>query len=252
MWRRTDAGAALSLLVALALPGCGPRGPAGTPQDVAVGHHRVRFVVPKGWEHLDHGREQLFRLDEAQLSLVDLGPVTRDGMVTELKAAKGTWLAGYRRDAFERVRELRSPALRYAMGRESADFWKPWTDVAYTPAAADSGDIGPAFDALIRGTESLVQPTPDLVFQYVTDLSMHTQGREISAREQPKVHGWVWFEYETWNRTTHMDRSRLAFLENNGFLLVLRMDRGLFETTAPAFDAVLGSIEVTPGPPILE
>src|SRR5262249_43746413 len=142
---RTERAALLALALAWALvPGCARRS-VGTPSDMAVGHHRVHFVTPQGWEHLDHGREQLFRCNDAQLSLVDLGPVTREGMVSELKAAKGTWLAGRRRDAFDRVRELRSPALRYAAWQQRTEFWGPWADVAYAPEAADSFAIGPAF-----------------------------------------------------------------------------------------------------------
>lgn len=225
--------------------------PAGASSDVVVGHHRVHFVTPQGWEHVDRGREQLFRLDQAQLSLVDLGPVTREGLVNELQAAKGTWLAGRPAEAFQRVRQLHSPALYYAALPQRANFWRPWADVTYAPEAPDSLAIGAAFDSLIKATQTLSEPTPELVFRYVTELDLRSQGREVAARERPKVHGWVWFEYETWDRATHTARSRIAFLENNGYLLALRMDRGRFEPMAPAFDVLLGSIEVTLAPPVM-
>jgi hypothetical protein len=90
-----------------------------------VGHHRVRFVLPKGWEHLDHGRQQLIRLGEEQVSLSDLGSVLPEAVVREVEGARGAWLAGHRRDAFERVRELRSPALRYGSSDTRLAFWTP-------------------------------------------------------------------------------------------------------------------------------
>src|SRR5262245_13651585 len=93
-------------------------------RNVDVGHHRVRFTLPEGWEHLDHGRQQLIRLGEAQISLLDLGPVSREAMVAELRAGEALWLAGRRKDAFERVRELRSPALRYGPRQQLSEFWR--------------------------------------------------------------------------------------------------------------------------------
>ena len=53
-----------------------------------VGHHRLRVVVPKGWEHLDHGQQQIFRLNEHVISLTDLGPATPEGMMREVAAAR--------------------------------------------------------------------------------------------------------------------------------------------------------------------
>ena len=39
--------------------GCGSRG-GTTTGTVEVGRHHLRFQVPRGWEHLDRGRQQLF------------------------------------------------------------------------------------------------------------------------------------------------------------------------------------------------
>jgi len=227
--------------------GCGCAGShAARVQEADVGQHHVRFTVPHGWEHLDHGRTQLLRFDEAELGLADLGPVTADAMARELERARARWLAGQRLDAFERVRELRSPALRYASSGQQAEFWRPWTDLTWVPTAADSAAIGPAFDALIRGTRALPPPTPDLLYQYVADLVLDAHGLEIAGRERRSVHGIEWTVYELWNRVSHGGRTHVAFTVDDGDLLALTMDRGLPEQLEPAFESVLASLEVSP------
>jgi hypothetical protein len=245
MWPRTEAALAIALALACGCAGCGK---AGSGQEATVGHHRVRFQLPKAWERLDHGREQLFRLGEAQLTLVDLGPATADAMAGELERARALWLAGRRLDAFARVRELRSPALRYASHERRAEFWRPWTDVTYVPAAADSAEIGPAFDALIRGTRAFESPSPELLYQYVADRALSARGQEIAERERRTIHGTDWVVYQLWNRVSHENRTRVAFAVDDGHLLALTMDRGLFEQLEPAFESLLASIEVAPAP----
>src|SRR5262245_33054342 len=59
------------LLVALALESC-DREPNRI--GLEVGAHHVRLSVPHGWEHLDHGREQLFRNGETELRLTNFRP----------------------------------------------------------------------------------------------------------------------------------------------------------------------------------
>jgi len=246
MPRRRDR---LLRVAAALLLSCGPGCSSVKTQTAVVGHHRVRFVLPQGWEHLDHGRQQLFRLGEAQVSLVDLGPATRDAMVRELEAADSLWRSGRRRDAFQRVRELRSPALRFAPSLQRADFWKPWTDVTYIPEAADSFAIGTAFEALIAGTAVFAPVTTDRVLEYVLVLTTETQRREIGHRDRRKIHGSEWIDVETWNRVSHLDRSRVAFAVDDGYLLVLAIDHGRSEQAAPGFEALLTSLELGAGAP---
>ena len=243
--RRTDAAAAAAALV-LAW-GCAG-GSHGAVREVQVGHHHVAFVLPRGWEHIDHGRVQLFRLGEAQLSLVDLGPVTAETMASDLDRARGLWLLGRRRDASEHVRELRSPALQYASREQQATFWRPWNDAVYAPVAADSAEIGTAFAALIRGTDAFAPPTPELLFQYVADHALDGHGQEIASRKRRTVMGRDWMVYDLWNRVSHDGHSSVAFNSDDGYLLALTMDRGVFEQLSPAFESLLASLEVSPEP----
>jgi hypothetical protein len=246
MSRRTSVARTFALALALAggLSCSGPK-----TQSVEVGHHRVRFLVPRGWEHLDHGRQQLFRLGEAEIELVDRGPANREGIAYELEAAESLWLAGYRRDAFQRVRELHGPVFRFASSDQRLEFWRPWTDATYIPDMADSAALGAAFEALIAGTAALNSVTPEQTSEYVLMFDSANQRREIGHRDLVKIHGAEWTVIETWDRVSHMNRARVAFLVSDGYLLVLATNRGLFEQTAPRFDELLHSFEVTPLPP---
>ena len=217
MPRRPDlsAGVALALIFGL-LAGCAK--PIATAAD--VGRHHVRFVVPKDWEHLDHGRQQLIRHEEWQISLTDLGPATGDGMVLELAA---------------------SPQL--------SEFWRPWYDVTYVRERADSASIGLAFDSLLTRAREFPEPAPDVLVGYVLALTNDRPGREIASQRRRTIHGSDWTIVDTWNRVSHEDRSRFAFLEDHGFLLALATEQGPIEALSPAFDSILESCEVTPRPP---
>lgn len=48
-------------------------------KDLQVGHFHLRLVVPDGWEHLDHGREQIFRNGETRMSLAEFAAPLSEG-----------------------------------------------------------------------------------------------------------------------------------------------------------------------------
>ena len=238
-----SAAASLALVACLAAAaGCAR--PATRAAFAEIGHHRVRWTTPKGWEALDHGKQRLFRFAEAQISLVDMGPATAEAMIAELKAAERLWRDGRREDAFSRVRSLRSPVLRFATSDQRLDFWRPWHNVTYVPSRAQDYEIGPAFEALIAGATDLPPVSPALMLEYVLT-ALENRGRRVVARREPRlVHDSRWVVVEMWDPTTHLNRSRLAFLVNDGCLLVLAMDRGVYEQAGPAFDELLASLEV--------
>ena len=245
MPRRSDPALGVAIVLALALVGCSK----AKTETAVVGHHAVQFVLPKGWEHLDHGRQQLFRFEESQISMVDLGPATREAMVAELRGADSLWRAGRRQDMFQRIRELKSPMLRYASHEQRAAFWKPWTDVTYIPNLADSIAIGGALQALIEGVGAFEEATPERMQEYVLFMITGTKRREVGHQDKRTIHGADWTDVHLWDPVSHMNRSRVAFVANHGYLLVLETDHGLYETSEPAFEALLTSLEVTVGPP---
>ena len=238
-------GAASIMLIAC-LAGCSSHSPE--PVSLQVGHHHVRLVSPKGWEHLDHGREQLFRNGESELRMEDLGPATREGFVSEVRAARALWLAGRRGDALARMWTLHGPPTSFLPRGSIAEFWRPWTDVTYIPEVADSASLGRAFDEIIRSAEALPKtPTANLT-EWVLNHADDAYRREISHRDSLAIHGTSWLAIDTWNRVTHMDRHRVALLDNGGYLLSLATERGIYERMSGAFDSLLASVEVSRTP----
>src|SRR5262249_36849216 len=146
----------------------------------------------------------------------------------------------------ERVREIRSPALRYGSSDTRLAFWTPWTNITYVPDATDSAAIGPALDAMVRSAREMPEVKLGLLLQYALDLSQPMRGPDVSHRVQRTIHGPEWSDLEFWDRLTHNYRERRAFTVKDGYLLVLSTDRGLYERMQPGFDAVLESIEVLP------
>lgn len=170
---RTNAaiGWALALVLSLAVaPGCAGRTPA--PLETDVGRHRVRVVLPRGWEHLDHGRQHLFRFGEWQLSLTDRGAANGDSSLV--------------------FAELAPAALR------------------------------------------------EHVFGLVAD----PRRQELASSARRVIHGTPWIQLETWDRVSHMARSRAAYTLHDGALLVLAIDHGPCEPLAPGFDSLLASLEL--------
>ncbi len=240
MRRRADA-AALALLCALS-PCCShPVARAFT-----VGTHHVRLVPPAEWEVLEHDREHVFRRGEMAIDLVDLGPAGAAGMVRDLHDARAVWMKGRRLDAFARVRALRGPPLVFATSDERAEVWREWYDATYDPGRADSAAIGLAFDELGDRVRRL-RPVPRAsLVEYVLESFPQAERNQIEQQSQRPVNGRQWTEVHTWNRISHLGRSRIAFVDDGGHVLALAIDRGPIEITGPVFESLLGSIEVKP------
>ena len=217
-------------------------------RNLEVGSHRVRFTVPKGWEHLDHGRSQIFRNGEMQISLADLGPATREGIAREIQAARTWWLEGRRKDAFARIQSLRGPPLAYAAPPQKTAFWRPWWDMTAL-SRPDSAKIQATFDSLLAGADRLPPDASQAMARYALDAASDPRRREIASQSRRILRGSPWVDVETWDRVTHLDRRRLALRDNGGYLLVLYTERGPFEALNPVFEEVLGSIEALPGAP---
>jgi hypothetical protein len=108
-------------------------------------------------------------------------------------------------------------------------------------------DLG-AGRALMDGTRGLDEATPEQLLEYVLTLATDQRDREVVVRKQRMIHGHEWTEVDTWNRVSNQDRLRIAFLDDDGYLLALAMDRGPIEQTGLAFETLLASFEVTPAP----
>ncbi len=82
----------------------------GTSQAIQVGAHRVRLLTPAGWEHLDHGRWQIFRRGEMQITLADFGPAVLDSLAPRADSAAFV---------LERVLDSSDPSRRREIKRQA-------------------------------------------------------------------------------------------------------------------------------------
>jgi hypothetical protein len=231
------------LLAAITLESC-DRQPNRVGLD--VGRHHVRLVVPVGWEHLDHGREQLFRNGETELRLTDYGAATPAALADEVRNARALWKGGRTPDALARIRSLDAPILRVSPPMERADFWQPFTSRLHA-GLGDDAALGEMFDAMIARADALPRVSADPLVSYVLEQTdPHAAGMEIEHRDSLAINGTSWVRLATWSRVSHMDPRRTAFAIENGGLLVLACERGPIERAGGAFDSLLASIEVLP------
>ena len=220
--------------------------------EVEVGHHAVQLVTPVGWEHLDHGRQQLFRHGEIQVSLTDLGIATQEGLLRDLRQAQALWRAGRTADATARVFEIRGPMFQGNAPGGGPDFWRPWNDAIYRTDAGANAATGAAFTSLIEGAAKLPEVTEDRLREYVIASSMDIRRREIRRQTRRTIHGSEWMDVETWDPVSHLYPLRLAWTQSGGYLLVVAVDRGPLEQAGAAFEALLTSIEIKPPEPQAE
>ena len=99
-------------------------------------------------------------------------------------------------------------------------------------------DLAPAVD------DSSFQAPRAIQTAYVLASFRQSERHEIAHRERRPVEGRTWNEVQTWSRVSHLDPGRVAYLENRGHFLVLAIDHGPIEATAPVFDSLLTTIQV--------
>ena len=211
-----------------------------------LGRVRFRVVPPPGWEHLDHGRQHLFRDGETELALTDLGAATPEGVADELREAAALWHAGRREDALARVRATDGAPLRCLSREARADFWRAWRNAGFEPDPARDDEVGAALEELIRDAAALPEPSASQVMAFALERYSDTDRREIGYKRVRWVNGSEWLAFETWDRVSHSYRRSYACLEAQGRLVLLSAERGHDSRTEPAFDELFASLEFSP------
>ncbi len=229
------AGAAAALLAGMAI-GCG--GASDPVVTVDVGVHRVSFIVPDGWQHYDHGREQRLETNDGDIVVTDLGPVAAEGFRTLVLEAREFYRAGRRENAQQVLETLgRGPGGANAELRSALDdeLGVDWVD---RPAS----EVEAALTTVLGRLDQL--PEPDLASLATTSLAElgHGQRRDIESEERRTLDGRAARRIVTWQRLTHDHRRWHVFVVNRGNLFVVRTDMGLDSILGPAFDSVVRSL----------
>ena len=208
------------------------------PVTVDIGVHRVSFVIPEGWQHYDHGREQRLETSDGDIVLTDLGPVTADGYRPVIAAAREHLRSDRREDARQILEDLRrAPSidatdLPSAIG-ESLDRFRTGQSTA---------EVEASFDTLLAEVDRL--STPDLMSLATASLAGFDHGprRDVEREELRNVDGRQAGQVITWQRLTHDHRRWHLWIVNRGHLLVIRTTLGRDRVLGPAFETVVGSL----------
>ncbi len=226
---------ATSVLLAGMVIACG-----GAPDPVTVdaGVHRISFVVPDGWQHFDHGREQRLETSDGKVVLTDLGPVAAEGYRTVFLRARELYRKKQPEDAMHLMRSLgRGPQINNAELRTAlaVHLNVDWAD-------RSAAEMEAAFDALLASLERLPEPDlASLATAFLAELD-HGPRRDIEREELRNLNGRPARQIVTWQRLTHDHRRWHVFVLNRGNLLVVRTGLGLETVLGPAFDTVVRSL----------
>ena len=230
------------LAVVLAVA-CAP--PPPDPVAVTVGVHEVELLVPDGWQHYDHGREQRFEKGFPQFTLADMGPATREGFKREIAYARDLYRRGQAADARDWLGRLR---LRRAFPSEER--WKvfvePW-NVVWRGGRGRNGDaeaVERAYTAVLAQVSGLPDPDLPTIARVMLDEMGHDERHDIAEQEAMAIDGRAALRVDTWDRLSHDFRQRHVFILNGGNVLVARTELGKFEDMEAAFDALVASLEL--------
>jgi len=221
-----------------------PEAPAPIPARVDIGIHHVSFLVPLGWEQLDHGREHLFHRDLSKISAADLGPVTREGYLRDLRRAYQLFREDRFDDARDHVSGLDlSPAFPEGDQRKEflQNWWKALDGGRSTSNSWDDAQL--AWEYILEEVEYLPDTDLAALVENLFPTIETAAHREIAAQDPVETFDRPAIRIETWDRLSHDHRQSFLFVLNEENLFMLRMEVGKYAEMKPAFEALAGSLE---------
>jgi len=231
-----------SIAIALVLVAIG----CGKPPErhvFTVGVHHVSTMTPVAWEVFNHGREILIRNGDHQVAMRDIGPVGPVGIRREVEAARELWRNGRDEDARWRLSTVPVPEDLFATVAARRAFWDDWSAISNAREHPSFAEVDPAFTRLLARIATLPKRTLD----QLAEASLFEKDRdrrllEIASRRHVAIDGRDVLIVDTWYKLTHGQRERAAFVLENGYLMTVRTDRGLFAVTESAFDLIVASL----------
>ena len=187
--------------------------PPPAPISVEVGKHRLEFRVPADWLHADHGREQRFEHEMAQISLGDLGPATPEGFANTIRDARDLFAANQWEDAralldAAKPRRFFSSETRWKAVQED---WKTITRIRRRPEEAMNNSISAevqweveaSYHDLLVQISSLSRPDLESLAKSTLDDLGHDSQRGIALEEALAISGRPALRIDTWDRLSH-------------------------------------------------
>ncbi len=239
--------AVVLLLLAVA---CAPAPEEPPPKvPLTIGLHDIALQIPPGWLHLDHGLEHLLINDPLQISVADMGPVTREGYLREINHALGLFREGQIEDATAHLNglQLRSTVFSPREWDEISQAWYVAIDGGLKkPMTAD--DVELAYRSLLQQVAQRQTPALSAMVERIVPTLYSGAHREVAEQESVIIDGRPGIRLTTWDRLSHDHRRSLLLVLNNDNMLVIRMGLGESTEMQPVFDALIGSLEINPRP----
>lgn len=206
------------------------------PIEARVGVHALTLVAPRGFEHLDHGREHRFDAGTRQISLADLGPVTPAAFTRAIEAARELWHSDRPHDARQALSSLKLRALFRDHRRWQA------IEPAWESIRRGRDDVDAGYERVLAELERL--PAAELAELTESALAAidEDERRDVAEIRETSIDGRPARIVDTWERLTHAGRRRHLFVLADGHLLVLRMESGAFERLEIAFERIAASL----------
>jgi len=220
------------------------------PVRLTIGIHDVALNLPVGWQHLDHGLEHRFHRDLHQISIADIGPVTREGYLREINHARELFDNNQAEDARAHLGKIQlSSAFSTQRWKEISSSWYQAKDGGLRKKLTRF-DVDVAYSTVLKEVRWLeTPPLPTLVERVLPTLDSGVH-REVAQRNPLEIDGLPGVRIETWDRLSHDHHQSYVFVLNQGNMLVVRMELGKSAEVQPAFDALVASLKFHATPPI--
>lgn len=233
--------------------GCRPADHSTT-TTVDLDRHRATFVVPSGWLHIDHGREQIFEKETARISIADLGPATPGGFRETLEEARDL----FRDNQWEDARSLliasnpRSFFPKTEQWNAMKDPWRIVTNIRRRKGENVLGDVSMevswevenGFHDLLVAVGTMESPSLETLSLHALEELGYDSLRGIASQEATAISGRSARLIDTWDRLSHTGRRRFLFISSDGRLLCMHTKAGFFEVTEPAFESLRESLSL--------
>ena len=248
MGSRVLALASLTVWALMGAIGCGnetastEQSASTDPVATTIGHHKLRFTVPRGWQHLQQGATQSLRRSGALLEFTDLGTFSWSGVKRQIKEAQRLTASGDTVAAQALLKQL--PYLQALF--LNADSWhdvRPlWETLTHRQGTTPLPKVADSYAKLLRH----LAYQPDVDFQAVTSKLLQLKNphgqREEASRRVFDVDGRPAIEVTTWDKLSHTMHRSYLFVLNGDNILQLRVTLGTQDTYAPAFNEIVSSL----------
>ena len=244
MRARTRGGAAaraLLLVAALSVlaSGCS-RAPERAVMELAG--QRLSVEVPARWRHVNLGRRQVVKREEAQIAFQELAPAGRDAIRREVESARVLARKGRLPDAQAALLKVKLPRDLFPTEERRAAFFEAWSHVTGSRGDAPLQEVDIAFGRLLEAVGSLPDRDSAVVEREALALMGADERVEVGSREWAQVGGRDALVFRTWSGLTHDPRGRQAILFLPDTRIGVWTEMGAPSETSPVFEQLLRSL----------